>query len=78
MKYWNNKKTRWGNKLTGNEKITLIDGSFDDWGRILSIKEKDGKIRFREECDSYFSLEVSKEQAIEILKEAIDWIKENK
>ncbi len=44
-------------------------------GRIFSISVNEGKIRFREECDSYFYEDYSKEEAIELLEEAIKWIK---
>lgn len=45
--------------------------------RVLSIsKTPEGNIRFLEECDGYFSVELSREAAIEALNEAIEYIKE--
>lgn len=44
-------------------------------GSILSItKMPTGEIKFREECDSCFSHNYSKEDAIKLLHEAIEWI----
>ena len=51
------------------------DGEKDD--QIFSIKkESNGMVRFTEECDQYFTLSLTKEEAIEMLQEAIDWIKQ--
>jgi hypothetical protein len=47
-------------------------------GRVFSIRAEDGKFVFTEECDGYFSEEYTKEQAIELLKEAMAWIEEQK
>jgi hypothetical protein len=43
--------------------------------RILSISKESGNIIIREQCDGYFYEEYSKQEAIELLQEAIDWIK---
>lgn len=54
------------------------NGDYDN--RVFSIKKMwvDGKfdIAFREECDQFFTCQVTKEEAVEMLQEAIDWIKE--
>ena len=63
MKYWTEKT---------QSKILLIDGAYD---RIISIsKESTGDICFCEECDEYFDVTLSKEEAIHALQEAIEWI----
>ena len=41
---------------------------------IFSISKEGKFFIFREECDGYFSKMVSKEEAICLLKEAIDWV----
>lgn len=38
---------------------------------------KENKIKVMEECDGYFKKEFTKEEAIELFTEAIEWIKEN-
>ncbi len=43
--------------------------------RVFSISRIDDVIVFTEECDGYFSGEYTKEEAIEVLQEAIAWIK---
>lgn len=53
--------------------INLINGE-DGRNYILTIKKKDGKIRFRENCDQYFSVTLSPEDAKVALREAIDYI----
>ncbi len=47
-----------------------------DAARVLSIERVDGLIRFREECDAYFFEDYTKEQAVELLQEAISWVLE--
>ncbi|HHZ70624.1 MAG TPA: hypothetical protein EYN54_10200 [Methylococcaceae bacterium] len=42
--------------------------------QLLQIRRKDGKIRFKEMCDEYFTLNVSKKEALDILNQAIDFI----
>lgn len=53
--------------------ITLIGKEFD---RIMSIGIEDGSVKFVEECDGYYSTHMSKQDAINALKEAIEWIEE--
>ncbi len=53
----------------GPEGITLED-------QVFSISKRDGLIAFFEECDGYFSVEYTKEEAVEMLQEAIAWIKQ--
>ena len=44
--------------------------------RIFSIHKnpETGNFIFREECDEHFEKELTKEDAVEMLKEAIEWI----
>lgn len=70
--------TKWATGNTangfGDEGILLIDG---EGNRTLSLrKTEEGQISFLEECDGYFGVAMSKEQAIAALEEAIAWIKE--
>jgi len=47
----------------------------EDESNVLSIiRHHDGTISFCEECDSYFSVWMPKDDAILTLKEAIAWI----
>ena len=48
--------------------------SQDDDCTLLQIRRKDGKFRFKEMGDEYFTLNVSKKEAIDILNQAIDFI----
>jgi len=43
--------------------------------RIVSIFVEEEKVFIMEKCDDHFSKEFTKETAIEMLQEAIDWIK---
>lgn len=43
--------------------------------RIFSIRKEKEKFIFMEECDAYFQNAYTKEDAIDLLQEAIDWIK---
>ena len=45
--------------------------------RIFSLEKLNNVIMISEECDMYFKQALSPEQTIEMLQEAIDWIKEN-
>lgn len=69
MKYWVIKKK---NKISLDER----PGTNDFWPRVFSIKKEGDKIRFREECDGYFFVQMTKQEAIDALQEGIDWIKE--
>lgn len=69
--------TKWKSGLTANETgregILLIDGEMN---RTLSLSKTDeGEILFLEECDGYFGVAMSKEDAVAALEEAIAWIK---
>ena len=68
MKYFENGKNQNG---YGIEAIILGDNVFS-----IAVSEEN-KIIFMEECDGYFSKELNKDDAIEMLNEAIDWIKAN-
>ena len=53
------------------DRIYLAEG-------ILSIFfNEDENVVFMESCDEYFFETFSKKEAVEMLQEAIDWIKEN-
>jgi hypothetical protein len=67
MKHWRNNKRGFYDKDTPGIHIPEA--------RVLSIyKLSDGSINFREDCDEYFSVTLSKEQAKELLLEALEWI----
>ena len=66
MKYWNNNKNtinlKSDNKLCNN--------------RVLSIsKFKNDEIMFIEQCDKFFAIIHTKQDAIKVLEEAIEFIK---
>jgi hypothetical protein len=70
MKYW---EIGYSEATHGLKGLKLLTDEKED--RILSIvKLENGCIKFTEECDGYFALEVSKEDAIKLLNDAIDWI----
>ena len=47
------------------------------FSRIVAIHRlPDGRIRMEDNCDGYYYEEMPKEEAIEMLQEAIDWIKQ--
>ena len=54
--------------------LILLDGEMN---RVVSlVKEDDGEITFREECDGYFSVTMPKEDAKQALLEALAWLDE--
>lgn len=54
--------------------LILLDGEKD---RVVSlVKESDGQITLREECDGYFSVTMPKDDAKKALLEALAWIDE--
>lgn len=74
MKYFSTKNI-WGKEKKDYIRLHCksLDGDFDN--RVFSIQKHAGDIRFREECDQFFTCTLPPEQAIEMLQEAIDWIK---
>jgi hypothetical protein len=64
MKYFTAGRTENGYGLAG----IILDE------KVFSIAKVDGKIVFREECDGFFQEEFEPKEAVELLKEAIDWI----
>lgn len=58
----------------GGPGLLLLDGDLDNVVSLL--KEPNGDITFTEECDGYFAVTMSKEEAKQALKEAIEWIDE--
>lgn len=75
MKYW----ARTTDRDTDANAITLSPESVeaDSDGRILCITEDPDGFRFAEQCDDWFSVTMSPEEAIEALQEAIAWIRQN-
>lgn len=56
-------------------KVITFKDRRDEEDRVLSIiKQDDGEIQFAEQCDDYFIARFSKEEAVELLQEAITWI----
>ena len=56
----------------GEQGLILLDGESD---RIVSlVKSADGQIVFQEECDRYFTVSMSKDDAKQALREALAWI----
>lgn len=54
--------------------LILCDGQEN---RVLSLyRESDGAITFREQCDGYYSVTMTPDEAILALQEAIAWIRE--
>jgi Fe-S cluster biogenesis protein NfuA len=72
MKYW--KK---GNNSNGYGEEAIILKCDDDYGdRVLSVtQEEDGKVMFMEECDGCFSVSFTKQEAVEMVNELLNFIK---
>ena len=68
MEYW--KKVIDGGQYN-NDGIELIGKDNDN---VVSIGFEDGEVKFSEECDGYYSILMSKQDAIKALEEAIAWI----
>ncbi len=72
MKYWDVTKRPYGDEITLKEEKDSLAG------HIIEIKKlRDGKVRFQERCDAYFSEEYTKQDAILLLKEAIAFLEED-
>jgi len=65
MKHWTIEKS------TSHELLTLNDGANN---RVIGIETYSDTVLFIELCDQYFSLEMSKDEAICALEEAIKYI----
>lgn len=70
--------TKWGIERVengmGRPGLVLLDGAFN---KVVSLlKEPNGDITFTEECDGFFSVTMSKDEAKQALKEAIEWVDE--
>ncbi len=59
----------------GENGIILDNGTIDS-NRVFSIKCIGNEVVFYEECDGYFDVQFTSMEAIEMLEEAITWIKE--
>lgn len=69
----NIKLTKWAQYHKYNITLDVDDADSD---RILRLEKcHDGSINFVEMCDQYFAVNMSKDDAILTLKEAIAWIK---
>lgn len=55
----------------GKEGILLGD-------RVLSVVKNEDGFVFREECDGWYSVTYSKEEALKLIEELKDWINTNK
>ena len=54
--------------------LILLDGEMN---RVVSlVKETDGKVTFRDECDGYFCVTMPKDEAKKALLEALAWLDE--
>jgi len=74
MKHWKIKNVERGCP----KGLVMLGGDMDPAG-VMSIRENEsGKIELREECDGYYNKECSKDEAIETLQEAIDWLRKLK
>lgn len=74
MKYWDITKRPYGDEITLKDIHNF--GSYPE--QIIEIKKlRDGKVRFQEQCDSYYSEEYTKQDAILLLKEAIAFLEED-
>jgi hypothetical protein len=74
MKYWDITKRPYGDEIT----LKDVHNSSSCPDYIIEIKKlRDGKVRFQEKCDSYFSEEYTKQEAILLLKEAIAFLEED-
>ena len=69
--------TKWTEGRTetsyGGVGLLLLDGRSN---QVLSLQKVGDNIKFTEECDGFFHVTVSKEDAIQALLEAIAWVKE--
>lgn len=69
MSNWT-KKSRWGQ--CNDNKINLTDNNGD--AKIMSIKVTGNSVRFREECDGCFSIDMTIKEAKQTLKDALSFI----
>jgi len=74
LKYWREVS----GTTTGKEiLISSNTNKYDIREGIIEIKKLDtGLVRIRENCDQYYGMEVTKQEAIELLQEAITWLEE--
>lgn len=63
MKHWRNDG--------GEDSIVLDTG---EGPSVVSITVRDDSVEFRECCDNFYHVELSRDDAIEALREAIAWI----
>ena len=70
MKHWKEADYSWGIRSHNTDGIVLANEE-----QIFSISKLDEKICIAEECDGHFYTTLTKEEAIEALEEAIEFIK---
>lgn len=68
MNHWIEGKSEKG---YGEKGIILKEGD----GSILSVVKKENGIQFMEECDGYFSHTYTKEEALKLVDELLEFIK---
>lgn len=57
--------------------FTVLDVSTDvPWPVFSIVKRADGTINFIEGCDSYYEVDMTKDEAKRLLQEAIVWLDE--
>lgn len=69
--------TKWTNHhgdYGADESIVLIDPDDNDSSRVFSVEKHSTEITFRELCDGYFKVTMSKEDALTAVEELRQWI----
>ena len=69
MKHW--EKPYWA-----MDEIRLLDNQGESAG-VLTVEKTSEGFRFAEDCDQYFDIECTKEEALELIEELKEWINEN-
>jgi hypothetical protein len=80
MKYWNSGvygEYDTEGKGISSKTIKLQDADTYNDCRVIGLYLHEGKVVFEEQCDGHFNIYLPPDQAIEALKEAIQWIKDN-
>ena len=78
MKYWRDKHNVI-DRESDNKTITLIDPNDDDHetGRVVGVTVFDNHVFFKEMCDKWFSVVLTKEEALDAIEELKNWIIES-
>lgn len=82
MKHWefggtlNNTSVAGLSLKRSDDKVVATDTMIGEPDRIISIcVDSDGMVAFIEQCDGVFGVKMSRDIAVEVLQEAIEWIK---